>query len=141
MSTASERKCLPTFADILDELTIVQIKQVMLPEGKASFIKRLDSLSHDLDLLIKEHDIKLSSKLIRIIVVLAQMNLHIWHNKEKLHANEPEYDHHLKLAHQLNGIRNQMRNLLLEEVGEATHAARRSNFGTDGLTGWDVEIK
>lgn len=141
MSTAPERKCLPTFADLLDELTIMQIKQVRLPEGKASFIERLDSLSHDLDLLIKERDVKLTAKLIRIIVVLAQMNLHIWHNKDKLHADEPEYDRYLKLSHQLNGIRNQMKNLLLEEIGETTHATRRTNFGTDGLPGWDVEIR
>jgi hypothetical protein len=141
MSTKPERKCLPTFADLLDELTIVQIKQVMLPEGRASFTERLDSLSHDLDLLIKKHDIKLSSKLIRIIVVLAQMNLHIWHNKEKLHANEPEYDRHLKLSHQLNGIRNQMKNLMLEEAGESSHSTRKSNFNADGLVGWEVGIK
>lgn len=141
MNTESERKCLPNFADLLDELTIAQIKQVMLTEGKGAFHERIEALSHDVDLLIKQHGIGMSSRLIRIIVVLSQMNLHIWHNKEKLQADEPEYDRYLKLAHQLNGIRNQMKNLLLEEAGEATRATRRSNLGTDGLTGWDVQIR
>lgn len=141
MPCSSGRQCLPTFADLVDELTISQIKQVLLPDGRESYIKRLNLLTHDIDLLIEEKGVELSGRVIRIIVVLAQMNLHIWFHKEKMQVDKPNYLDHLTLAHQLNGIRNQMKNLLIEETGEMEASTRKSNFQPDDLQGWDIRFE
>ena len=56
--------------------------------------------------------------MIRAIVVLAQMNLHIWHNETKYRAGEG--DGNLGLTHGLNGIRNTAKNIIqdsLDDVG------------------------
>lgn len=47
----------------------------------------------------------------------------------------------LKLAHQLNGVRNRMKNILLEEVGDKDKSARKTNYNTDGLEGWDISMR
>ncbi len=131
--SVSERRCLPTFADLVDELTINQIKEIMLSADRATFAARIEALKHDIDLVLRERGIELSARLVHIVVVLAQMNLHIWMNKDRMEADPAGYAEHLTRAHQLNGIRNQMRNLLLEASGELQAATRRSNASTDGL--------
>jgi len=138
--SASERRCLPTLADLVDELTINQIKQVLLPDGKARFGERMTMLAHDVDLLLGAAAPRLSAQLLRMLVLLAQINLHIWVLKEKAQEDEARYLEHLKLAHQLNGIRNRIKNALLDELGDHDPALRKSNCDTDGLQGWDVEI-
>lgn len=137
---ASQRRCLPTLADLVDELTITQIKQVLLPDGQARFGERMAMLVHDVDLLLGDGAPRLSARLLRTVVVLAQINLHIWGLKEKAQADEERYLEHLKLAHQLNGIRNRMKNALLGECGDGDPALQKSNCDTDGLAGWDIEI-
>ena len=47
--------------------------------------------------------------------------------------NEEEYLRLLKLSHQLNGFRNQLKNQLLLAEGISDKSQVRSNFETDGL--------
>ncbi len=136
----SNRKFLTPFAELVDRLTVDQIKEVLLKDGKKSYAEEMKRLGHDIDIIIKDKGMQLSSRLLRIVIVIAQMNLHIWYLKDKMQEDESHYDELLKLAHQLNGIRNQMKNLLLEEAGEKEKSAERSNFNTDGLEGWDVSV-
>lgn len=138
---SKDRKFLPPFAELVDRLTIDQIKEVLIPNDKESFAKEMEDISHDIDLLIKEKGIELSARFIRIIVAISQINLHIWLNKDEMQKNEDKYDELLKFSHQLNGVKNQLKNLLLEEVGDKEKALQRSNFNTDGLEGWDISIK
>ena len=136
-----ERQYLPPCAELIDSLTINQIKEVMIPQNKESFAREMEKIAHDVDLIIEERDLKLSARLIRIIIAIAQMNLHIWHNKDKMKDDSEKYTELLKLSHQLNGIRNQMKNMLLEEIGDKEKSARRTNYNTDGLEGWDISIR
>ncbi len=135
-----ERLFLTPFAELIDRLTVDQIKEVLLPTGKESYAEEMRRICHDIDLLIEERNMPISSRLLRIVVVLAQMNVHIWYLKDRMQEDGERYNEFLKLAHQLNGIRNRMKNLLLEEAGEREKSAERSNFNTDGLEGWDVSI-
>jgi ribosome-interacting GTPase 1 len=135
-----DRQFLPPFAELIDRLTVDQIKEVLLKTGKESYAEEMRWICNDIDLLIEERNIRNSSKLLRIVVILAQMNVHIWYLKDRMQENKERYDEYLKLAHQLNGIRNRMKNLLLEETGEREKSAERSNCSTDGLEGWDVSI-
>jgi len=135
-----ERKCLPTFADLIDELTINQIKQIYIPDNKESYRTRAQLLLQDIDLLIKEKQVPLSATFILAITMLAQVNLHIWNNKDKMSTDELHYSELLKLSHQLNGIRNQIRNYLLKDTEEMNAAIQKSNFNVDGLNLWDMSL-
>lgn len=137
----SDRKFTLPLAELIDRLTIDQIKEVLLPAHKENFSQEMDKLSHDIDLIIAEKGLQLSSRFIRIIIAIAQLNLHIWQNKERM-QNEPErYIELLKFSHQINGIRNQLKNLLLEETGDKDKSSERTNFNTDGLENWIISIK
>lgn len=136
----NQRQYLLPFAELVDRLTVDQIKEVLVPDGTKSFAKEMQKLCHDVDAIIKEKELKLTSRIIRLIIIIAQMNLHIWHNKDLMQTDKTRYNDLLKFAHQLNGIRNQMKNILLEETGDQEKSAKRSNFNTDGLEGWDISL-
>jgi hypothetical protein len=52
--------------------------------------------------------------------------------------DDKNYDNLLKLAHQLNGTRNKIKNELLKIFKEDGFSNQRSNFSTDGLEDWSV---
>lgn len=138
---SKERKFLPAFAELIDRLTVDQIKEVLLPEIKITVADEMVKICHDVDLLIEERELKLSSRMIRIIIALSQLNLHIWQLKDQMQEGSVYYDEQLKKAHQLNGIRNQLKNILLQEAKDKEKSAQRTNFNTDGLEGWNISIK
>ena len=138
---SKERKFTLPLAELVDRLTIDQIKEVLIPKNKKSFADEMETISHDVDAIINEKGLKLSARTIRIIIAIAQINLHIWQNKDEMQRNPEKYDELLKLSHQLNGVKNQMKNLLLEEAGDKEKALERTNFNTDGLEGWDISIR
>lgn len=140
VKTDNQREFLPTLADLVDALSIDQIKEIKLRD-KESYAKEINMISNDINLLIREKDIKLSAKIIRLVIVIAQTNLSIWENKDSMKQNPKDYEKFLKLAHQLNGIRNKMKNLLLEESGEKEPSKKRTNVETDDLKGWDISVK
>lgn len=138
----NEREFVLPITELIDRLTIDQIKEVLIDYKKndKSLSNEIKKLEHDIDLIINERDLKLSARTIRIIIVISQMNLHIWYNKDKMQKDKEHYNEILKFAHQLNGIRNQMKNLLLEETGDKEKSSIRTNFNTDDLN-WTVSIK
>ena len=109
------RKYLPTLAELVDRLSIVQLKEVFITEHKDEYAKEIKEITHDIDLILKDKDIKLSGEDVRAIVVLSQMNLHIWHNETKYRAGTG--DGNLGLTHGLNGIRNIAKNKIQENEG------------------------
>ncbi len=109
------RKYLPTLAELVDRLSIVQLKEVFITEHKDEYAKEIKEITHDIDLILKNKDIKLSGEDVRAIVVLSQMNLHIWHNETKYRAGTG--DGNLGLTHGLNGIRNIAKNKIQENEG------------------------
>ena len=125
-------------ADLLDRLTVDQIKEMLLDSSKGDFAESIAAIEHDIDLLLKSGDVKCSARLLRYTVVIAQINVHIWYLKDKMAEDPASYNAYLKLAHQLNGIRNQSKNLLLEYCGDKEPSQMRTNTETDGLKGWRV---
>ena len=109
------RKYLPTLAELIDRLSIIQLKEVFITEHKEEYAQEIKDIVHDIDLILEDEDVKLSGKDVRAIVVLSQMNLHIWHNETKYRAGEG--DGNLGLTHGLNGIRNTAKNMIQENVG------------------------
>ena len=136
MENPTSRQFLPTFAELLDRMTVTQIKLSLIENGKEDFKDELRKISHDLNNIIEAKNIPLNSDLILTFINLAQLNLHIWNNKDKMQENldnQETYLQLLKISHQLNGFRNQLKNKLLVVEGITDKSQLRSNFETDGL--------
>lgn len=108
------RKYLPTLADLIDRLSIVQLKEVFITEYKKEYAKEIRDMVDDIDLILKE-GATLDGKTIRAIVVLAQINTHIWNNEANYRKGIK--DGNLELTHGLNGIRCTAKNKIQEIVG------------------------
>lgn len=104
-----ERKYLPTLSELVDRLSIIQLKEVFITEHKKEYAEEIKEILHDIDAILEEGLIYLNAETVRAIVVLAQMNLHIWHN-ESNYRNGIKEGNSLELTHGLNGIRNTAKN-------------------------------
>ena len=115
----TDRKYLPTLAELVDRLSIAQLKEVFIAEHKEEYAKEIDDIVHDISMILDNHTGSgLTEELgdvIRAIVVLSQMNLHIWHNESEVRKGTGDGD--LALTHGLNGIRNVAKNKIQEIVG------------------------
>ena len=110
-----ERKYLPTLSELIDRLSIVQLKEVFIPKHKGEYSKEISDIIHDIDLCLQESE-NIDAKTIRAIVVLSQMNLHIWHNESNYRRGIKD-GNNLELTHGLNGIRNTAKNKIQELSG------------------------
>ena len=64
------RKYLPTVAELIDRLSIIQLKEVFITEHKDEYAKEIEDIVHDLNLVLNWE--KPTGEMIRAIVVLAQ---------------------------------------------------------------------
>jgi hypothetical protein len=112
----SERKYLPTLAELIDRLSIAQLKEVKIPEHKAEYAQEIADIVHDIQLCLDSSDKPISGETIRAIVVLAQINTHIWQNESNYRKGIKE-GNNLELTHGINGIRNVAKNKIQEVVG------------------------
>jgi len=110
------RKYLPTLSELVDRLSIVQLKEVFIPEHKDEYAQEIADITHDIQMLLDEQDGKVTAETIRAIVVLSQMNLHIWHNESNYRKGIKD-GNNLELTHGLNGVRNTAKNRIQEVVG------------------------
>lgn len=131
----AQRKYLPTFSELVDRLSIVQLKEVFIPEHKAEYAKEIADITSDIQLLIDQGNLVLNAETVRAIVVLSQMNLHIWANEANYRKGIKD-GNNLELTHGLNGIRNTAKNKIQEVVGG------RKDYKVDCLAadfkGWEV---
>lgn len=107
----SVRKYFPTLGELLDRLTITQIKEVKIPEHKDKYAQEISEILHDIDLILSRNEIWFNGEMLRALVVLAQYNLHIWHNESNFRRGIKE-GNDLELTHALNGVRNRAKNLI-----------------------------
>jgi len=112
----TERKYLPTLAELIDRLSIVELKEVFIADHKTEYAEEIAHIVHDIQVCLDECEEPVAAKVIQAIVVLAQMNLHIWHN-ESNYRNGKKEGNNLELTHGLNGIRNTAKNKIQEVAG------------------------
>jgi hypothetical protein len=112
----TDRKYLPTLSELVDRLSIVQLKEVFIPEHKAEYAQEIADITHDIQLALNEQKGVVTAETIRAIIVLAQMNLHIWHNESNVRKGIKD-GNTLELTHGLNGIRNTAKNRIQEVAG------------------------
>ena len=130
-----ERKYLPTLSELVDRLSIIQLKEVFITEHKEGYAEEIKEILHDIDAILEEGQLYLNAETVRAIVVLAQMNLHIWHNESKARNGESAGEN-LLLTHGLNGIRNTAKNKI------QNNCAGRKDYKVDCLAAefkdWEI---
>ena len=124
------RKYLPTISELIDRLSIIQLKEVFIPEHKKEYAEEIKDIVHDLD------ELGLDGKMIRAIVVLSQMNLHIWHNETKYRAGKG--DGNLGLTHGLNGIRNTAKNIIQYQIEDSGRKDYKVDCIAAEFDDWEV---
>ena len=111
------RKYLPTLGELIDRLTIVQLKEVKIPQHKKEYQKEIEEIVHDItEILTTTKQLKIDGDFIRAVIVLAQMNTHIWVNEDNARSGD-NVGNQLMLTHGLNGIRNTAKNKIQEVDG------------------------
>jgi len=130
-----ERKYLPTFSELIDRLSITQLKEVFITDHKKEYSEEIKDILHDIQVMLDENKGEVTSETIRAIVVLSQMNLHIWHNESNYRKGLKD-GNNLELTHGLNGIRNTAKNKIQEIAGG------RKDYKIDCLAAefkdWDI---
>jgi hypothetical protein len=111
-----ERKYLPTLSELIDRLSIAQLKEVFIADHKTEYAAEIADIVHDIQLYLNECKEPITAETIRAIVVLSQMNLHIWHNESNVRSGKSG-PNALALTHGLNGIRNTSKNQIQEVMG------------------------
>jgi hypothetical protein len=111
------RKYLPTLGELIDRLTIVQLKEVKIPQHKKEYQKEIEEIVHDItEILTTTKQLKIDGDFLRAVIVLAQMNTHIWVNEDNARSGD-NVGNQLMLTHGLNGIRNTAKNKIQEVDG------------------------
>ena len=110
------RRYLQTLSELIDRMSIVQLKEVFIPEHKSEYAQEIDDIVHDIQIILDENDGKVDAETIRAIVVVSQINLHIWHNESNYRRGISD-GNNLELTHGLNGIRNTAKNKIQEVIG------------------------
>ena len=117
-----QRQYLPTLAELVDRLSIVQLKEIFLPDHRDSYRKERAMIQHDIDLILSEKHAatgyRLTAKALHAIQVIQLTNRYIWENESKARLGGSEQDKLLKLTHSINGIRNLAKNELARDVGD-----------------------
>jgi len=111
---STNRKYLPTLSELIDRLSIAQLKEVFIPKHKKEYAEEIADICHDIDVCLAGQTV--NADVVRAIVVLSQMNLHIWHNEANYRKGIKD-GNNLELTHGLNGIRNTAKNKVQESVG------------------------
>ena len=112
----TQRRYLQTLSELIDRLSIVQLKEVFIPEYKTEYSQEIDDIVHDIQIILEENKAVLDANTIRAIVVVSQINLHIWHNESNYRRGIKD-GNNLELTHGLNGIRNTAKNKIQEVIG------------------------
>ena len=114
----SQRRYLPTLAELIDRMTIVQLKMIFIPESREEFAAERADILHDVDVLLSESSAPVVSARAVLAVAMIQLtNRYIWENETLARRGGSEQDRLLKLTHSINGVRNSWKNVLTEEMG------------------------
>jgi hypothetical protein len=136
---SDSRKFLPGLGDLIDLMTVTQLRLVRSRANIAEDTKLHEDLKSDISLILDGLDLDWAS-LVERVVYVSLLNAEIWELKDKMSLSEEgseDYSANLTLAHQLNGYRNRIRNELntLQAKGSDVSLVR-SNTDPDGLVRW-----
>ena len=64
----ADRKYLPTLSELVDRLSIVQLKEVFIAEHKSEYAEEINAIVHDIQLYLNESKEPITAETIRAIV-------------------------------------------------------------------------
>jgi len=136
-----ERKWIPNFAELIDRLTIHQLKEIFIVEHKKKYAKEMKLIMHDIGMVIDEKNIKITPEIIRTIIVISQMNAHIWYNESKARSGKDQDINLLKLTHGINGMRSAAGNYLLELIGDLDKRDWKTDCLAAEFKDWEISLR
>lgn len=131
----TERKYLPTLAELIDRLSIVQLKMIFIPESREAYTKERGEIEHDIDRLLIERNAvanpgriccpSIGALNIRAIMMIMLANRTIWENEAAVRSADDTgvelgatQHERLRFTHSLNGVRNTAKNIIASHFGE-----------------------
>ena len=111
-----ERKYVPTLGELIDRLTITQLKELLIHEHRKEYSEEIKDILHDIDLIIEENNVIMDADFVRNVIINVIMNLKIWDNEKNWRKGIRE-GNNLELTHGLNSVRNQTKNRMNEKIG------------------------
>ena len=133
-----DRKYLPSIADLIDRLAIDQIKEVLIPEHKKEYAQEIKNITQDIDNILENK--KLSADLVRAVIILAQINLHIWYNESAARDGGDQDLKKLALTHGLNGIRSRVKNKILDILEEELGKDYKTDCLASEFDDWEISM-
>lgn len=127
-------------SELIDKLIVSQIKQVIKNKNYKEFEKGISSIIKEIDLNIRNKKIYLDSKLINLIIALSQINTFIWLLRDKVSVSNKNLDNNIKLSHQLNALRNKVKNRLITYLDGGKGSQKKTNVNKEDLKGWKYSI-
>jgi hypothetical protein len=117
-----------SLGELLDRLSVVQMKEVKIPEHKAEYAKEIVEIVNDINVCLSEKREYITAEWLRDIIILAQFNAHIWYNegdiRADIHNKETLTDEELIkiakkliLTHSINGVRTIAKNRVSKVIG------------------------
>jgi len=107
----TERKYLPTFADLVDRLSIVLLKQIFIPEFSKEYAEERKLIEDDLESSMMDR-IAITGKEISAILLVMLANRTIWENEAEARKGGRRQNKLLKFTHSINGVRNRAKNAM-----------------------------
>ncbi len=106
-----ERKHKLKLGELFDRLTILQLKEVKIPETRNHVSEEIEEILHDINMILTNDHKKeqITAEWLRDIIILAQFNAHIWYNESAARQGNKD-GNLLLLTHSINGIRVEARN-------------------------------
>lgn len=113
----SERKYVPTFGDLIDRLSIVQMKAIFIPQFRTEYEAERALILHDIDLLLANK--KLTAADVHAIMVVTLANRVIWENESLArNSNGDQTFTQFKIIRSINGVRVSAKNRIASERPE-----------------------
>jgi hypothetical protein len=122
----TERKYLPTFAELCDRLSIVILKSVFIPEHHDAYMDERKLIEHDIDLLLGPKHEKaitgwtpVAAREISALLIMMLANRYIWEREASVRrGGSTDAEKHLRMTHSINGVRAMAKNELSRIFGE-----------------------
>ncbi len=107
MNSEPKKDCIMQYhfelGELLDRLTILQLKEVKHIQLKEQFTQEIEAIVHDINVMLTNSHKQITADFLRNLIVLAQFNAHIWYLEDAARLGNAGDD--LRLTHSINGIR------------------------------------
>lgn len=112
----SERKWLPTVGEMLDRITILELRHLHNPSQREAIKSEIDDLLDDINLALPKSPYPaITAQFLREVIILAQFNTHIWNNEDMARKGEKN-GNELYFTHSCNGVRCRAKDRLNKRV-------------------------